>query len=173
MSVLAYNRLTGEVRGIKNLQEEYEQMYGPGNYVPPVAITYWAFRIMIGPGLLMAGVSLLALFFVVTGRLERQSWFLKLLPLAIALPYISNTAGWILTEVGRQPWIVYGLMRTEDGVSLAVSAGTVLLSLLLFILLYAALMAANVHLMSKYARKGEGTGEAMPKLIDAEAEGGA
>jgi cytochrome d ubiquinol oxidase subunit I len=173
LSVLAYNRLEGEVRGIKNLQEEYEQIYGPGNYVPPVAITYWAFRIMITSGLIMAGVSLLTLFFVVTGRLNRQSWFLKLLPWAIALPYMANSAGWILTEVGRQPWIVYGLMRTEDGVSLAVSAGTVLLSLLLFVLLYASLMVAAVYLLAKYARKGEGSEEGAPELISAEAEGGA
>ncbi|MFC2023380.1 cytochrome ubiquinol oxidase subunit I [Chloroflexota bacterium] len=173
LSLLAYNRLTGEVRGIKDLQAEYEQTYGPGDYVPPVAVTYWAFRLMIMPGLIMAGASLLALFFVITKRLEKQSWFLKILPLAIVLPYLANSAGWVLTEVGRQPWIVHGLLRTEEGVSIAVSAGTVLTSLLLFVLVYAALMVADVYLLAKYARRGEGYEEEIPALISTEAEGGA
>jgi cytochrome d ubiquinol oxidase subunit I len=158
VSLLVYNRFSGEVKGINNLQAEYEQIYGPGDYVPPVAISYWAFRGMLTPGLLMPTLALLGLYFVLRNRLDSQSWYLRLLPWAIGLPYVANTAGWVLTEVGRQPWIVFGLMRVEQAVSPAVSTGAMLSSLLLFIVLYAVLMAADVYLLAKYARQGGAAG---------------
>ncbi|MFN2227437.1 MAG: cytochrome ubiquinol oxidase subunit I, partial [Anaerolineae bacterium] len=108
LSLLAYNRLEGAVQGINDLQAEYEQTYGPGNYIPPVTLAYWAFRGMFGPGLLMPALALLGLYFVLRGQLLKQKWFLLLLPWAMVLPYLSNTSGWLLTEVGRQPWIVFG-----------------------------------------------------------------
>jgi cytochrome d ubiquinol oxidase subunit I len=154
LSLLAYNRLDGEVKGINDLQAEYEQLYGPGDYVPPVTISYWAFRGMMTPGLLMGLAILLGLYLVLRGKLEHQSWFLRLLPWAILLPYLANSAGWILTEVGRQPWIVFGLMLVEEGVSPGVGAGLILFSLLAFTLIYGALMAVDVYLLLKYARKG-------------------
>jgi cytochrome d ubiquinol oxidase subunit I len=158
VSLLVYNRFSGEVKGINNLQSEYEQTYGPGDYVPPVAVSYWAFRGMLTPGLLMPLLAGLGLLLVLRDRLQSQSWFLRLLPWAIGLPYLANTAGWILTEVGRQPWIVFGLMRVEEAVSPSVSAGAMLSSLLLFTLLYGALMAADVYLLAKYARQGMTSG---------------
>jgi cytochrome d ubiquinol oxidase subunit I len=154
MSFLAYNRFDGEVKGIKNLQAEYEAAYGPGDYVPPVAITYWAFRGMMTPGLIMALLGAIGLYLVLRKKLDSSPWFLRILPFAIILPYIGNTAGWILTEVGRQPWIVFGLMRIEDAVSPAVSTGEVAFSLVIFTLLYGALMVADGYLLWKYARKG-------------------
>ena len=154
MSLLACNNLTCELKGINNLQAEYEQTYGPGDYVPPVAISYWAFRIMMAPGFLMIALSLAALFLMFKGWLGRFPWFLRLLLWAIPLPYVANTAGWLLAEVGRQPWIVFGLMLTEDAVSPILGTGTVLFSLLVFTLIYAALMVADVYLLTKYARKG-------------------
>jgi cytochrome d ubiquinol oxidase subunit I len=157
-SLLVYNRFSGEIQGINNLQAEYEQAYGPGDYVPPVTVSYWAFRGMFTSGLLMPLLVLLGLYFVLRKRLDSQTWYLRLLPWAIGLPYLANTAGWILTEVGRQPWIVFGLMRTEEAVSPSVPTGTVFLSLLLFVLLYGALMAANIYLLSKYARQGTAAG---------------
>jgi cytochrome bd ubiquinol oxidase subunit I len=166
LSLLAHNRLTGEVRGIKDIQAEYEQIYGPGDYIPPVTINYWAFRTMVGAGGLMGLLVLVALYFVLRGRLDEQRWFLKLLLWAIPLGYLANSAGWILTEVGRQPWIVFGLMRTEQGVSPMVSTGMVLTTLLAFTLTYSLLMAADVFLLRKYARlgvAGEGEGE-VPSL---------
>jgi cytochrome d ubiquinol oxidase subunit I len=153
LSLLSYNRLDGEVKGMLDLQAEYEQLYGPGDYVPPVTITYWAFRVMMGSGILMILLSLYALFLALRRRLESGSWFLRLLLWCIPLPYLANSAGWILTEVGRQPWIVFGLMRTEQGVSVVVSAATVLVSLSAFTLLYGALMAADIYLLAKYARR--------------------
>jgi cytochrome d ubiquinol oxidase subunit I len=154
LSLLSYNRLDGEVKGINNLQAEYEQIYGPGDYVPPVAVSYWAFRLMMGPGLLMIGVTALALLLILRDRLGQWPWFLRLLPLAIGLPYLANSAGWVLAEVGRQPWIVFGLMRVEDAVSPSVSSGEVLFSLVAFTLVYAALMIANIYLLGKFSRHG-------------------
>ena len=159
LSLLAYNRLDGEVKGMSDLQAEYEQLYGPGDYVPPVTITYWAFRVMMGSGIVMILLSLVALFLSLRGKLENGPWFLRLLLWCIPLPYLANSAGWILTEVGRQPWIVFSLMRTEQGVSVVVSVATVLVSLLAFTLLYGALMAADIYLLAKYARKTEGESE--------------
>lgn len=152
LSFLACNNFTCKVEGIYDLQAQFEQQYGPGNYVPPVAVMYWAFRFMFLGGLLMAGVALLGLFLLVRKKLENWRWLMRLLPLAIVLPYVANSSGWILTEVGRQPWIVYGLMKTVDGVS-PVPGGTVLFSLLAFVVLYGALMAADVYLLSKAARQ--------------------
>jgi cytochrome d ubiquinol oxidase subunit I len=151
LSFLAHNRFSGEVRGIKELQAEYEQTYGPGNYVPPVAISYWTFRLMVGAGLAMVALAFLGLYLVLKERIEEKRWFLRLLPWAIALPYLANSTGWLLTEIGRQPWIVFGLQKTADAVSPNVSGGTVLLSLGGLTLLYGVLMVADVYLLVKYA----------------------
>jgi cytochrome d ubiquinol oxidase subunit I len=152
LSFLAYNRFTGQIQGINQLQAEYVQKYGPGDYVPPVALTYWTFRFMVGAGFLMAFMALYGLYLVMKGQFEPKLRYLKLLILAIALPYIANTSGWLMTELGRQPWIVYGLKKTADSVSPNVSTGTVLLSLVGFTLLYGVLMVADVYLLTKYAK---------------------
>jgi cytochrome d ubiquinol oxidase subunit I len=154
LSMLSYNRPTGMVMGINNLQAKYEEKFGPGDYVPLVTVTYWAFRLMVGAGFLMAFLALYGLYLVMRGRFESKPRFLRLLMLAIALPYIANTTGWLLTELGRQPWIVYGLMKTSDAVSPNATAGTVLFSLIGFALLYGVLMAADVYLLVKYAKSG-------------------
>jgi cytochrome bd ubiquinol oxidase subunit I len=177
LSLLAYNQLTGEVKGIYDLQAEYEQTYGPGNYIPPVAVTYWTFRAMVGAGFLMAALALYALFMTMGEAVPKTpSRMLKLLPWAIALPYLANSTGWLLTEMGRYPWIVFGLMKIEDGVSNTVPAGFVLLSLILFTVVYGALMVADIYLLNKFAKAGpaempdiatEEQGEAMPSLVEA------
>jgi cytochrome bd ubiquinol oxidase subunit I len=155
LSFLAYNRFSGEVRGIKDLQAEYEAAYGPGvDYVPPVKWTYWTFRAMVGAGTAMLGLAGWALLGVVRDSFEKSRLLLALLVPAIALPFVANSAGWIFTEIGRAPWIVFGVMRMESGVSTGVSAGEVLFTLVGFTLLYAALMAANLYLLSKFAKAG-------------------
>jgi cytochrome d ubiquinol oxidase subunit I len=154
LSIMAYNEPGGTVPGINNLQAQYEKQYGPGDYVPPVAITYWSFRIMVGAGVVMILLSLVALFLVLTRRFERVRWFLWLLPFAIALPYLANTSGWIMTEMGRQPWIVFGLLKTAQAVSPTVNAGSVLTTLIVFSLIYGILAVADVYLLIRYA-KGE------------------
>ncbi len=177
LCLLSYNQLDCEIKGINDLQQEYTAVYGPGDYIPPVAVVYWSFRIMVGAGFLLLGLALYALFMVMGDMVVSRTKALRLFTFAIALPYIANTAGWMLTEIGRFPWVVYGLMRVEDGVSLMVGAGNVLLSLIVFTLVYAALVVANIYLMSKYARivpEAEGKGrpseptEQMPSLVGAQ-----
>jgi cytochrome bd ubiquinol oxidase subunit I len=154
LSFLAYNRFSGEVKGVKDLQEEYEARYGPGDYVPPVMWTYWNFRVMIGAGMLMLLLSAWALLAMLRGHVGSSPRLLFWLVPAIALPYVANSAGWIFTEIGRVPWIVFGLMRLENGVSPNVTAGEVLLTLVTFTLLYAALMGADMYLLAKYGKAG-------------------
>lgn len=171
LTILSYNQTTGEVKGINNLQSEYEQKYGPGDYVPPVWITYWSFRAMVGAGVLMIVFSLFGLFLMLRGKLEQRRWFLWVLLLAMALPYIANSTGWIMTEIGRQPWIVFGLLKTSSAVSPNVGGEAVLLSLVLFTVLYGALAVADVFLLVKYAKADteEKTleGEELPPLVGA------
>jgi cytochrome d ubiquinol oxidase subunit I len=154
LSFLAYNRFDGEVRGIKNLQRDYQRIYGPGDYIPPVAVSYWTFRIMAGAGTVMLLLVLWGVVLMIRKRYVDRPGFLKLLIWAMALPYIANTAGWLFTEMGRQPWIVFGLQRTADAVSPTVSAGEMLVSLVAFTLLYGVLMAATVYLVARFARAG-------------------
>ncbi len=152
LSLLAYNQFAGEVKGIFDLQVEYENKYGKGDYIPPIALTYWSFRGMVGAGFVMLLLALFGLYLVMRNRIETHARFLKLLPWAILLPYLANTTGWLMTELGRQPWIVFGLMKTEDAVSPVVSAGAVLLSLVLFTVVYGALMVVDVYLLMQSAK---------------------
>jgi cytochrome bd ubiquinol oxidase subunit I len=178
LSLLAYNQLTGKVQGIYELQAQYQQTYGPGNYIPPIAITYWSFRAMVGAGFLMAALALYALFMTMGEAVPKTpSRMLKLLPWAIALPYLANTTGWLMTELGRAPWVVFGLMKIEDGVSNTVPAGFILLSLILFTVVYGALMVADIYLLRKFAKAGptempeNATGEqgdVMPSMVGAQ-----
>jgi cytochrome d ubiquinol oxidase subunit I len=156
MSLLTCNNLTCEVRGMDDIQAEFEGVHGPGNYKPPIPITYWSFRGMLTAGLLMILLALPALYLVLKGKLDPPPKTIRLLLFAMPLPFLANSAGWIMAEVGRQPWIVYELMLTSEGVSHGVAAGTVLFSLLAFTLIYAALMGVDIYLLAKYARKGVG-----------------
>lgn len=154
LSFMEYNRFSGEVQGITQLQKQYEEKYGPGDYVPPPLILYWSFRIMVGAGLLMILISIFALIVDLKNLYGKVPWFIKLLLWTIPLPYLANTTGWILTEVGRFPWVVYELVKMVDGVSKIVAGGTLLASLLGFILLYVLLIVATLFLMFKYAKAG-------------------
>ena len=126
LSFLAHNRFAGEVKGIKNLQAEYAARYGPGDYVPPVMWTYWNFRVMVGAGMLMLLLAAWAVVAMLRERFEQSPRLLALLVPAIVLPFVGNSAGWIFTEIGRAPWIVFGVMRIESGVSPGVTGGEVL-----------------------------------------------
>jgi cytochrome d ubiquinol oxidase subunit I len=159
LSFLAYNRFDGEVKGIKNLQAEYEQIYGPGNYVPPVAVSYWTFRFMVGAGFVMLALVGYGLYLVIREKFAQNHLFLRVLVWAVALPYLANTTGWLFTEIARQPWIVFGLQRTEEAVSLNVSSGMVLFSLIGFTVVYGALMVADVYLLVKYAKSAPNESE--------------
>lgn len=154
LSLLAYNRLEGEVKGIRDLQAEYEALYGPGNYVPSVFTAYWSFRIMVGSGFVMLLLSAWMLFRFIRGFPIAEGKFIKYFPLAILLPYAATTTGWLLTEMGRQPWVVFGLMKTADAVSPTVSLGNILTTLIGFTLIYGILMGADFYLLAKTAKAG-------------------
>ena len=151
LSLLACNNITCDVEGIKQIQARYEALYGPGNYVPPVALSYWTFRTMVGVGFLMLALAVMAVFYVIAENFEARPRFLNLLTLALFLPYIANTSGWLLTEVGRQPWIVFGLMKVDKAVSPNVPFSSMLFSLIGFTLLIGGLVAADAYLLRKYA----------------------
>ncbi|MEN4011206.1 MAG: cytochrome ubiquinol oxidase subunit I [Bellilinea sp.] len=154
LSLLAYNRLDGEVKGIIDLQNEFEQKYGEGNYVPSIAVSYWSFRVMVGSGFIMLGLIGLALYRVLRNQLDFTRLGMNLFLPAIALPFVANIFGWLLTEMGRQPWVVYGKMLTVDAVSPNLTTGMVVTSLLGFTIVYGLLMAADVYLIRKYAIAG-------------------
>lgn len=154
LSFLSYDRFTGEVKGINELQALAVQQYGPGNYIPPVTSLFWSFRIMLTAGMWLLLVALLGLYFYQSNRLEQKTWFLKLLLWTIPIPYIANTSGWYMAEAGRQPWIVYGLQKTAAGVSTSVSALSMLIAFTGFLVIYAVLAAADIYLLQKYIKKG-------------------
>jgi len=160
LSILAYNSLSGRVMGITELQHLYIRRYGPGYYVPPVLVTYWSFRLMILLGFLMAILALWGIFLMRKGRLFQRPRYLKLLMGGIALPLVGNIMGWVMTEVGRQPWIVFGLQKTIDGVSPTVSMYEVIITLVGFGILYLIMGVIEVRLMFKFIRLGPEAEEA-------------
>ncbi len=149
LSFLLYSKFEGEVKGLKDLQAAAVAKYGPGNYIPPVTIAFWSFRIMVAVGFLMVLLAFLALIRTKVKFLSKSPLFLKLLLPAMALPYIASTCGWLLTEEARQPWIVYGLQKVQDAVSPNLTTGDVLFSLVVFIVLLGALVAVTGWLMFK------------------------
>lgn len=160
LSFLATGNWSGTVQGIDNLQAQYQAQYGPGSYIPVVPVIYWSFRLMVGMGLLALLIAVVALWATRRGRLpahgKRGWWRGTLIAGAIVLPLLpllANSFGWIMTEMGRQPWVVYGQLKTSAGVS-ANSGGEVLTSLVVFTLLYGVLAVVEVGLMLKYIKGG-------------------
>ena len=152
LSVLATGSLDGQVQGMNELQQQDEATFGPGDYTPPIRTAYWSMRIMAYAGTLVFLVFALGAFLLWRGRLETTRWFLWAGVLTIPLPYIAALAGWVLSEVGRQPWIVWGLLKTADANSPSVSTSTIAFSLAVFAALYGALAVVDFVLMRRYAR---------------------
>ncbi len=152
LSVLATGSLDGQVQGMNELQQQDEATFGPGDYTPPIRTAYWSMRIMAYAGTLVFLVFALGAFLIWRGRLETTRWFLWAGVLTIPLPYIAALAGWVLSEVGRQPWIVWGLLKTADANSPSVSTSTIAFSLAVFAALYGALAVVDFVLMRRYAR---------------------
>jgi cytochrome bd ubiquinol oxidase subunit I len=153
LSVLATNSWNGKVVGLTELNAQYQQQYGPGNYIPNVFIQYWSMRVMAYLAVLVALFSLWGIWLVHRKKLEHSRLFLTLGVWAVITPFLMNTTGWMLTENGRQPWIVQGLMLTSKGVSPSVSAFDIWISLIVFVLVYIGLGIADGYLMFKYGRK--------------------
>lgn len=154
LSYLAEGDVNARVEGINDLQAAYEAKYGPGDYSPNIPLTYWTFRLMIGVGLAAAAAAAFVLWRMRKGRPLKGRWYV---PLAIALPLaplFANSFGWIFTEMGRQPWIVFGLMPTAAGVSPGVSSVEVIISLTGFTLIYGILAVVEVKLLLRTIRAG-------------------
>jgi cytochrome bd ubiquinol oxidase subunit I len=168
LSFMVYDSFDGMVPGINDLNAHYQQQfagaYGPNaDFVPPMIwMLYWSFRAMVGFGALMSLVAIVGLFLWWRGRLTESPRYLALLPFLIVLPYVANATGWILTEVGRQPWIVQGLMKTEEGLSPNLTVADLWITLIGFTLVYGALSVANFYLLWKYATKSQGGDELLP-----------
>jgi cytochrome d ubiquinol oxidase subunit I len=142
LSMLAYHSPQAVVKGLKDFPKEDR---------PPVALTFLSFRLMVGLGFLFVLLTVVGWF--KRRKLESSPGYLKVMLYAIPLPYIALQAGWMVTEVGRQPWIVYGLMRTSDAVS-PIAASQVGITLAAFVLVYSLLGAVAFYLIAKFARQG-------------------
>src|SRR6266487_3961938 len=153
LSLLATNHWNGQVVGMTPLQQQYTKQYGPGNYVPNVFIQYWSMRVMAYLGALVLLISLWGLWLVRRKKLETSRIFLWVAIWSAVLPFAMNTAGWLLTESGRQPWIVQGIMLTKNGISPTVSVTWLWISLIAFVLLYGTLATVDLLLMLRYSRR--------------------
>jgi cytochrome bd ubiquinol oxidase subunit I len=152
LSYMATGSFDGQVQGLNQLQAQEQSKYGPGNYMPNVRVIYWSMRVMAFTGVLMFLVAAVGAWLYWKRKLERARWFQWTAIVAIAFPYIAATAGWILTEMGRQPWIVQGLLLTSEANSPNVSTAWLAVSLGFFLTLYAVLGVVDFVLMRRYAR---------------------
>lgn len=163
LSLMLFNDLSTGFKGLKELQEEEIAKYGPGDYIPPVLISYWSSRTMIGLGLLMVLIATLAAWWSWKDKLQERKWFLRILIPSGLLPTIAITAGWLIAETGRWPWIVHGLQKIEDAVSPVITPGTIVFSMVSFLVIYSVLGVIGVSLMLKYGKSdplaAEGKGE--------------
>jgi cytochrome d ubiquinol oxidase subunit I len=153
LSLLSTDSWNGTVQGLNQLQAQYVQQYGPGNYITNVFIQYWSMRVMAYGGALVLLFALIAGYLLWRGRLAETRWFLHVAVWIAPLPFIMNIAGWMLTENGRQPWIVQGLQLVKNGVSGSVGTATIVTSIIIFFLLYGLLAIVDTILMTHYARK--------------------
>src|SRR5262252_8926043 len=153
LSLLATNHWNGKVVGMTPLQNQYVSKYGPGYYVPNVFIQYWGMRVMAYGGVLVLLIAVWGLWLIRRKTLATSRLFLRVAIWAAVLPFAMNTAGWLLTESGRQPWIVQGLMLTKNGISPSLSTTWIAISLGVFVLVYSVIATVDLLLMIKYSRQ--------------------
>ncbi|MFE9258733.1 cytochrome ubiquinol oxidase subunit I [Streptomyces sp. NPDC006879] len=178
LSFLANGDLDSYVPGINDLNKAEQEKYGPGDYRPNIPVAYWGFRWMIGFGMVSMGIGFVGLWLtrrklllpaaLRTGEDEvphlavwtrplnpsLTRWFWRLALWTSGFPLIATAWGWIFTEMGRQPWVVYGVLRTKDAVSPGVSQAEVLTSMIVFTTLYAVLAVVEIKLLVKYVKAG-------------------
>jgi cytochrome d ubiquinol oxidase subunit I len=152
LSYMAAGSFDAKVEGINQLQAQEQKQYGKGNYIPNVEIVYWSIRVMAYLGVAMLLVAGVGAWLYRRRRLEKARWYLWTAIVAMAFPFIAATAGWVLTEMGRQPWIVQGLLKTSQANSPNVSNATIGASLGVFVVLYVVLGVVDFVLMRRYAR---------------------
>jgi len=155
LSLLATSSWNGKVEGIDQIQSAYRAKYGPGEYTPIIGTVYWTWRIMVGIGFLALLISIVGLWLTRGGRgLERSRRFTGLTYAFLALPFLANTAGWLFTEMGRQPWIVQGLLLTRNAVTPTNSVAVVAITLGGFAAVYAVLAGVEAWLMVRAVKAG-------------------
>ncbi|MGB8011224.1 MAG: cytochrome ubiquinol oxidase subunit I [Terriglobales bacterium] len=151
LSILTYRRWNANVRGL----DAFPKQDWPGN----IPLLYYSYHIMVGLGTFFVAIMIVALFLLLRGKLMQARWMLWILMLAAPFPYIANTAGWMTAELGRQPWLVYGLMRTENGYSKMVSAGNSMFTLLGFMGIYMVLGILGLFLLRREIERGPANGQ--------------
>lgn len=134
-----------EIKGLKDAPKE--------NW-PPVNLVFQSYHIMVGLGMIFIALGLLGAWLLWTGKLYNARWFLFWLPFLIPLPHLAHETGWITAEVGRQPWIIQGLMKTANAASVVVSAGEIVFSLVMFFLIYLLLFVMFILLFVKIVKQG-------------------
>ena len=154
LSLIATLNPHGTVQGINDVERAYARKYGPAQYKPVIPVTYWSFRLMAGFGTLAALLAAAGLWLTRRQRIPRSRWFYRAALWGLALPYLASTMGWIFTEMGRQPWTVFGLLTTAKSVSAGVAASSVIISMTVFTLLYAALAAIAGWLTVRHVKAG-------------------
>ena len=153
LSFMATGDPNGKVEGINDIQARYEEKFGPGDWTPNIPVAYWSFRLMIGAGILAAAAAAWFLWLMRRDRLPTRF----MVATAILLPFLplaANSIGWIFTEMGRQPWIVWGLMTTPNGVSPSNPWYAVALTLVTFTLVYGGLALVELSLLLRQIRLG-------------------
>lgn len=154
LSFLSTHTLDGEVEGLNDLQAQYVAAYGPGDYMPVIWITYWAFRWMIALGALSFLVAVVGLWMTRKGNLSIPKWAWNVAIWSAPVPVLGISLGWMFTEMGRQPWIVFKLMKTADAVSPGINGVDVLISLIVFTAIYGILALVEIKLLLAAAQKG-------------------
>jgi cytochrome d ubiquinol oxidase subunit I len=154
LSIIGTFSWNGEVKGVNQLQAEDVKKYGPGDYVPILGITYWTFRLMAGIGMLLLAIPLIGLLLIRRKALERSRRFLWVCVGGAALPVIANLTGWIFTEMGRQPWVVYGLLKTSEARSPLVGSGSIIITIVGYTLLYGVLLVVGGKLFLREIAHG-------------------
>jgi cytochrome d ubiquinol oxidase subunit I len=162
LSILSTNDPDAVVQGTEDVQRRFEEQFGPGDYRPDETIVFWSFRVMITFGMATVGLSALGLW-LTRRRRPMPAWLSRLFLLALPLPLLAVTAGWLLSEIGRQPWTVAGELLTAASVSPGVSLTEVAISLTVFTLLYGALTVAEAILLARHVRKGPEEPEPAPR----------
>lgn len=155
LSFLTQNSFTsGKVEGIKDLQAKAEAEHGPGNYIPDVVAIFWTFRVMVVTGSIMLLVAFIGLVLNAKDKLVENKRFLTIIFCMLPLPYIAQSTGWFVAEAGRQPWLVYGLQTTADGVSKAVGAPEIMTTIIGFTAVYILAAIAAIYLAVEHIKKG-------------------
>ncbi len=160
-SLILTHSLDGEVTGLTSV---------PAEDRPPVGIVFWSFRIMVGLGILFIVLSLAAAWQLWRGRLEQSPRLLRALTWMIPLPFVAVLAGWFVTEVGRQPWLIHGVMRLSEGVTPSLTGGMVLLTLIGYITVYAVVFTAGLYYLKRVILAGPDPVESTPEDESARAK---